>query len=111
MLKQTKRFLLLLAAFLASANLAFASANPIEFKFLGVPVKERAERLLEFLLSIVGSIAFLFLIGAGIFYAASNGNPDGQLKAKRMLIAALEGIVVVSAAYILIAFVTRMLTE
>jgi len=97
--------------FMSYVNLCQASENPIEITFLGVSVQERAERLLEFLLSIIGSIAFLFLIGSGIFYITSNGNPDSQNKAKKMLISTLIGLFVVSFSYILIILTNRLLTE
>jgi len=96
---------------LVRADSCWASANPIEIKFLGVSIKTIAERILNFLLSLVGSIAFLFLIGSGIYYIISNGNPEAQKKAKRMLLSALEGLLVVSFSYILVAFVDRFLVK
>lgn len=106
-----KKISCLAVIFILNADYCLASANPIDIRIMGVSVKTIAERILEFLLSIAGSIALLFLVGSGILYMASNGNPDSQNKAKRMFISALAGLLVISFSYILILFVNRFLTE
>lgn len=88
-----------------------AANNPIQITFLGVSVQERAERLLEFLLDTAASLALLFLIGSGIYYTVSAGSPDAQQKAKKMLVAALEGLFVILLSYALLALINRLLVE
>ncbi len=88
-----------------------ASSNPIEFKFLGVSVKERAERAIDFVLSIAGAIALLVIIISGIMMIASAGNPDAQQKAKKTLISGLTGLILVICSYIFINFTDSILVR
>ena len=97
--------------FLLASSPAAASDKPIEIKFLGVSVKERAERALEYLLGITGIVALLLLIASGIFFTISIGNPDSQKKAKRMLSAVIIGLILVLLSYSFIYFVDNLLTK
>jgi TRAP-type C4-dicarboxylate transport system permease small subunit len=90
---------------------AGASANPIEIKILGVSLKERLERGIEFLLSIAGSLALLLLIGSGIYYTITRGDPESQTKAKKMLISSLTGLVLVLLSYAFVYFLDNLLTK
>lgn len=90
------------------AHVCFAA---IELQIRGVPLLTLAERIVAFLLRISGSIALLMLVGSGIFYMISNGNPQSQTKAKRMLIAALEGIIVILLSYSLLVFLDIIFTK
>lgn len=97
--------------FILTSSFANASANPIEIKFLGVSIQERAERAIEFLLGIAGSLALFLLVGSGIYYMSVNGNPEAQKKAKKMLIAVLIGVVVILLSYALILLTNKILVE
>ena len=93
--------------FFSSVN---AAANkPIEIKFLGVSVQERATRAIEFLLSLAGGITLLLVIVSGIFFMVSMGNPEAQKKAKGMLIGTLTGLVVILFSYSFIYYADRFL--
>ena len=106
-----KNIFLLAAVSFFNADFCLASENPIEIRILGVSLKTITERILDFLLGIAGGIALLFLVGSGILYVASNGNPDAQNKAKRMLIYAIAGLLVIILSYSLIVVVNNLLTE
>lgn len=98
MLSNKIKTILFLAVILVLASpsaFATTSPNPIEVKILGVSLKERLGRAIEFLLGITGAVALLFLIASGVFFIASNGNPDSQKKAKRMLVGSLVGLMLV----------------
>lgn len=102
---------ILSVVFLSSAAPALSADNPIEFRFLGVSVQERAERAIEFMLSIAGSLALLAIIFSGIFYMIANGNPNSQTKAKKMLIGSLTGLVLVLLSYSFIYYVDYFATK
>jgi len=74
-------------------------------------VKDRVEDLIEFLLSIAGSVALLALIFSGILYIVSGGNPDLQVKAKKMLMFSMEGIVVILLSYAILAVIDQLLVQ
>lgn len=105
-----KAMILSAAAALLPAYGASASANPIEIKIMGVSLQERLGRALEFLLSIAGSIALLMLIGSGIYYVITAGNPDSQAKAKKMMIAVLTGLILILMSYAIIKVVSDLAT-
>lgn len=90
---------------------ATTSPNPIEVKILGVSLKERLGRAIEFLLGITGSLALLFVIASGVFFIASNGNPDSQKKAKRMLIGSLTGLILVLFSFAFVALTDYFLVQ
>lgn len=95
--------------FSAFSSAEAAASKPIEIKFLGVSVQERATRAIEFLLSLAGGITLFLVIASGIFFMVSMGNPEAQQKAKRMLIGTLTGLVVILLSYSLIFYVDRFL--
>jgi len=90
---------------------ATTSPNPIEVKILGVSLKERLGRAIEFLLSITGAIALLFVIASGVFFIASNGNPDSQKKAKGMLVGSLVGLMLVLFSFAFISLTDYFLVQ
>jgi hypothetical protein len=104
--KHAKHFLYLVFLWTVSAGQCFAGdINP---QIMGIPLKTLFERTINFILRTIGSLALLFLVAAGIFYAASNGNPDSQQKAKRMIIYTLEGLVIILLSYAFIALANRI---
>lgn len=96
---------------LSCAACCQAAGKPISITFLGVSLNTIAQRIVNFLLSITGSIALLFLIASGIRYMISTGNSDSQQKAKGMLAGTLQGLFVILFAYMLLSFVDKLLTQ
>ncbi len=109
--QRSKSLFLLAALFLSNAAHCLAANNPIQITFMGVSVQERLERLLIFLLDTAASLVLLFLIGSGIFFAVSAGNPEAQQKAKKMLITSLEGLFVILFSYALLFLLDRLLVQ
>lgn len=97
--------------FLSNAAYCRADGKPIEFKFLGVSIATRAERLLQFLLSITGGLALFLLIASGILYITSLGNPDSEQKAKKMLLSVLTGLIIVLMSYAILLAVDKLLVQ
>jgi hypothetical protein len=107
---RAKYFFLSLIIFLTGSNLSLADdATPFDIKIVGVSLKTIMERIVAFLLHTAGELALLALIIAGIYYVASNGNPDAQQKAKRMIIYIIEGLFVILLSYSLLAFIDKLL--
>lgn len=99
-------FFSLLIFFLASGKVYAA-----EFIWLGRPVRERIEDLIVFLLRIAAAFALLALIGSGITYAFSSGNPQLSDKAKKIFINAILGILVIIMSYAFLVFMNQLLTQ
>jgi hypothetical protein len=55
------------------------------------------------IVSFVGPIAILSLVGAAVMYAISGGNDETQEKAKKMMIASLVGIIFIYGAFGLVS--------
>lgn len=64
--------------------------------------------IVTFVLSIVGIVAILALGVAGIMYLFSSGDPSVVSQAKRYAWASITGIVIASAAFIIIQQVTKL---
>jgi hypothetical protein len=87
----------------------YCQADTISPQILGVPIKTIFERLLRLMLELVGGLALLALIFAGIFFAISTGDPQRQQQAKRMIIFVIEGLFVILLSYSLLSFLDKLL--
>ena len=61
--------------------------------------------LVNTLLFILGVVAVIVIIIAGIFYATSSGNPNQVTQAKNTLLYAVVGLIVATLAYAIVNFV------
>lgn len=64
-------------------------------------------RIINYVLAIVGVIALAVLVYGGFMYITSAGNEDQIESAKRIIINAIIGIVVIGVAAALVNFVVR----
>lgn len=64
--------------------------------------KTLANRIINFFLGFLGFISILMVIYAGILYVTSAGNDDSVGKAKKILLYAVVGIVVIFLSYALV---------
>ena len=65
--------------------------------------------MLNYLLGLVGSIALLFLIIAGVMYMTAGGSEEKITTAKRILTGAIIGLGIVLLAYSLLAEINKIL--
>jgi len=65
---------------------------------------------LNYLLGLVGSIALLFLIIAGVMYMTAGGSEEKITTAKRILTGAIIGLGIVLLAYSLLAEINKILS-
>lgn len=66
-----------------------------------------ATKILNFLLSIIGTLALIMLIISGIMYLTSAGNDTRMKQAKSIFIASLIGIAIAMASLVLVTAVAR----
>ena len=59
-----------------------------------------------FLLSIIGGIALLVIVGGGILYIFAGANPEAQNKAKGTITKAIIGLILVLISYAIIGAVS-----
>ena len=62
-------------------------------------------RVINFITLIIGSIAMLLIIVGGLLMVASEGNEDRIQKGKDIVVAAIIGLVISMASYMIVAFV------
>ena len=65
---------------------------------------------MNYLLGLVGSIALLFLIIAGVMYMTAGGSEEKITTAKRILTGAIIGLGIVLLAYSLLAEINKILS-
>jgi len=94
-----------------SISLFALPAFGAEFTWLGRPVVDRVNELTLYLLKIVGGIFLLMLVLGGIYYAVSGSNPDGQKKAKKMVISAVLGLTIILVSYIALMIIDQIFVQ
>ena len=67
-------------------------------------------QVIGLLLEILGSLAILFVIFSGFKYMTSAGNEQAAEKAKKSLTNAVVGFIIILMAYVILAFVQRVVT-
>lgn len=72
----------------------------------GVDAKEGVEQLIgitNLVVSVLGPVALLMLIGAAIMYATAGGDEERMNKAKRIIIATVIAIIIIFGAFALVS--------
>lgn len=98
-------------ALLSFPAIALASEKPITITFLGVSVKERAQRAINFLLGVAAAIALLMIVINGVRMIASNGDPVAKDKAQKAIIGALAGLILIVLSFTFINLTDELLVE
>ncbi len=104
-------------ALLLTATPVSAQFTPVDCGGLGISCDEGADAqsfvdviidILNFILIIVGVIALAALIWGGVQYIISLGNETGIEKAKKTIIYAIVGLVVVGLSGLIVNFVINL---
>ncbi len=61
----------------------------------------------KWILGIVGSLALIMFIYGGLMFLISAGSADSIAKAKKIIVAAVVGLIIVFASFLIIKFVMR----
>ncbi|MEA1937312.1 MAG: hypothetical protein U9N04_04350 [Patescibacteria group bacterium] len=104
-----KRKLFLLIS-ISSVSL-FAFPASAELTWLGRPIVDRVNELTLYLLKITGGIFLLTLVLGGIYYAVSGSSPDGQKKAKKMVVSAIMGLALILTSYVILSVIDQILVQ
>ncbi|MCK4592602.1 hypothetical protein KAT63_04160 [Candidatus Parcubacteria bacterium] len=81
------------------------------FTFLDKPVVEIVNDFIKLILSFLGRVSLLVLILGGVFYVVSGSNPEKQEKAKKTIIFALLGLMLVLASHAIIVILDKMFVQ
>ncbi len=73
------------------------------------PTSNTVTDILSILFAIMGAVAFLIIVLAGMRYSLSRGNPDAVSKSKNAIIYAAVGLVVAMMAFSIVRFIARTL--
>jgi hypothetical protein len=68
---------------------------------------EVAVKIAEWLFSIIAGLAFVFFVYGGITMIASFGNSEKVMHGKKVLVAAVIGLVITFSAYMLVGFIVK----
>lgn len=113
MFKKIKIFLGILLFFVFSFNIVLASSGPIvpqgdkydtgdyelnDFLQIGINVT-------NIILGVVGSLTLLMFVYGGIMMLISAGNSEKVTKARGIIVAAVIGLAIVFASYLIIQFI------
>lgn len=66
--------------------------------------------VLKILLTLAGVVAVVFIIYAGYSYVTSGGNEEQSTKAKKILLNAILGLVLIILAFVIVSVLTNTLT-
>lgn len=95
-------------------NWLYAAAYGIDCKSIGcdsakTPTIDAAfTNATQLIIGVIGSLAIIFIIYAGVQFALSGGNPKTVQTAKQTLTYAVIGLVLSLAAYAIVAFITQI---
>lgn len=89
-------------------------AKAYEFDWLTLRTSETdvntlATTIIDWILSIAGLLAVIYLIYAGIVYITAGGNPDAAKKGQQGIINAVIGLVVIALAWVIARSVASFL--
>jgi len=88
-------------------GLQFGGQSGLGTKDLRVTIAE----VVRTTMGILGVIDFVLLLLCGFYFMLSKGDPEGMGKAKKIMIAALIGLVIIMSAFAFASFILSMLIE
>jgi len=101
-------FVISTSALLLLAYPAFGAAS---FSIGDKLVVDIVNDLILFILSIAGRIVLLMLVFGGIYYIISGSNPDGQVKAKKIIVFAILGVILTLMSYALVELIDKIFVQ
>ncbi len=108
-MKRTQNMLAAASAVLVTAPLnvfAIDAVTPVE-PGDDLSVAEVLTKSINWVLGFTAAVAILFLIIGGLQYITSSGNKDRAEAAKKTILYAVIGLIVVALSYVIVAFVAR----
>lgn len=105
-----KYFLLSLLAFFSTAINVQAALVNIDDPVSTTDFNDLVENLLNWLLGVASSVALLMLVAGGIMYAMAGGSEEKLKSAKKTILYAILGMVIVFLSYSMIVVLHGILT-
>jgi len=93
---------------LADIDLGKINWSPLQSKFTGEPAAVVAA-IITWLLGFAGALAVIAIVWSGVMYITAGGDPTKAESAKKNLIWAITGVVVILLAYVIIQWVGNIL--
>jgi len=100
----------------SSGNIATSSSNTVTAQRLPNPlgitdVNALIARIINFVLSLVGSVSLLMFVYGGLTWMTSAGKSDQVKKGKDIIVWSIIGLAIVFSSYILVKFVVTSLVS
>ena len=90
---------------MVSANFGFADIDLPDTDLPTASPIEILENIINWITTILALICVLVILGAGIMWATAGSDETRQTNARKMLVAAVVGLVIAGAAYGLVAVI------
>ena len=90
---------------------AFPVAAAGSFSYLGKPIVDIVNDLIMWVLSIIGKISLLIIILGGVYYTVSGSNVEKQEKAKKIILFALWGLILVLLSYAFVKIIDKIFVQ
>jgi len=102
---------LLVIPLLASAQVTIRSGFGLTFGLGTADLESSVVRIVQWVLGFLGLIAVIFILYGGLIWMMAGGNEEKVTKAKKTIVAAVVGLVVVLIAWSIITFVVSQTGE
>ena len=91
--------LLTIFMFLGSVGFVFAFDLPKAGNLPTKTIPEVITGIFNWLVTIVASVCAIIIVIAGVMWATAGGNEDKQTSARKMIISAVVGLIIIGVAY------------
>lgn len=108
MRKRAIFFFLILSFFLCNIN-AVLAASPITNPIAANSFSELFQRAMNYFRTIAGTVAVLFIVIGGVMYMVSGANKGVTERAKKTIVFAIVGLVIVTAAPLFLSDIQMVL--
>lgn len=75
------------------------------------PISTVLQNILVFLLSIIGVLAIIGVVIAGLIYLTASGNPKQAQRAKQALTASMIGLIIAFGSVIIVTQISKIFAE
>lgn len=98
-------FIFFLAGPVLAVETGLEAAAPESLKNVGSDIPSMIGRVLGSVLGFTGTIFFVLVVYAGLMWMTASGNEEQIAKAKKILTAAIIGLIIVLSAYAITQFI------
>ena len=106
----------LLLAVLAVPTIAFAQVNvnyvsPTTFNLKSADLEATVIKIVQWVLTLLGLIAVIMILYGGFTWLTAGGNEEKVASAKKIISAAIIGLIIVLLAWAIVTFVVKAATN